>query len=346
MQPPLISYIRGLSLGLTRPSRLTERAHGQCMQTVFTTGKVHPRDRLTYWRDEASKAFVVHDFSSSVGRSFRGVIRAGSLDFLSLSLFESDAAAIKRTQRCLRQDADDDLLVCMQTAGGMTVHQDGRDAALAGSDMVLIDPRRPFSLSIGTGHGSLVVKVPREELQSRFGDVTSLTARGISGRQPAAALASGFLAMLPEQIDTLNGLTAAKIARQTLDLVALAFAANASIGHVTLSSRREAALLCLKATIEGALYDHMLKPAAAAAAAGISVRYANALLAEEGTSLERFIVFRRLQHCHKALVDPAQARRTITDIAYSYGFSDLSHFTRQFKAQFGCLPSECRPQIK
>lgn len=94
MQPLLISYIRGLSLGLTRPSRLTERAHGQCMQTVFTTSKVHPRDRLTYWRDEASKAFVMHDFSSSVGRSFRGVIRAGSLDVLSLSLFESDAAAI------------------------------------------------------------------------------------------------------------------------------------------------------------------------------------------------------------------------------------------------------------
>ena len=178
------------------------------MQIVFSTGKVHPRDRLTYWREEASKVFVAHDFSSSVGRSFRGSIRAGSLDVLGLSLFESDAAAIERTQRCLRQDADDDLLVCMQTAGRMTVHQDGRDAVLAVNDMVLIDPRRPFSLSIETGHGSLVVKVPRRELQARFGDVTSLTARTISGRQPAAALASGFLAMLPEHIDTLNGQTA------------------------------------------------------------------------------------------------------------------------------------------
>jgi AraC-like DNA-binding protein len=315
------------------------------MQTVFSTNKVHPRDRLTYWRDEASKAYVMHDFSSSVGRSFRGIIRAGSLDVLSLSLFESDACTVERTQHCLRQDADDDLLVCMQTAGAMTVHQDGRDAVLAVNDMALTDPRRPFSLSIGTGNGSLVVKVPREELQRRFGDVTSLTARAINSRQPAAALASGFLARLPEHIDALNGQTGAKIAHQTLDLVALAFATNTPTGHVALSSPRAAALLRLKATIEGALYDPTLKPAVAAAAAGISVRYANALLAEEGTSLERFIVFRRLQHCHKALVDPAQARRTIGDIAYSYGFSDLSHFTRRFKAQFGCLPSECRSQI-
>jgi AraC family transcriptional regulator, positive regulator of tynA and feaB len=314
------------------------------MKTVFSTNKVHPRDRLTYWRDEASKAYVVHDFSSSVGRSFRGIIRAGSLDVLSLSHFESDACTVKRTQHCLRQDADDDLLVCMQTAGGMIVHQDGRDAVLTVNDMVLIDPRRPFRLSIGTDNGSLVVKVPRGELQGRFGDVTSLTARTISGRPPAAALASGFLAMLPEHMDALNGQTGAKIAHQTLDLVALAFAANAPIGHLALSSPREAALLRLKATIEGALYDYTLKPAVAAAAAGISVRYANALLAEEGTSLERFIIYRRLQHCHKALVDPPQARRTVSEIAYSYGFSDLSHFTRRFKAQFGCSPSECRPQ--
>src|SRR5271169_2576538 len=205
------------------------------MLTVFSTDTVHPRDRLTYWCEEASKAFVAHDFSSSVGRSFRGIIRAGSLDVLRLALFESDAATVKRTHRCLRKDADDDLLVCMQTAGSKTVHQDGRDAVLAVNDMVLIDPRRPSSLSIGTGHGSLAVKVPREELEWRLGDVTSLTARSINGREPAAALASGFLAMLPERIDALNNSTGVRVAQQALDLIALAFAANAAIGHVTLS---------------------------------------------------------------------------------------------------------------
>ena len=158
------------------------------MQIVFSTGKVHPRDRLTYWREEASKVYVAHEFNSSAGRSFWGTIRAGSLDVLSLSLFESDACTVERTQHCLRQDADDDLLVCMQTAGRMTVHQDGRDAAMAVNDMVLVDPRRPFSLSIETGHGALAVKVPRRELQGRVGDVTSLTARVINGRAASRGL--------------------------------------------------------------------------------------------------------------------------------------------------------------
>lgn len=315
------------------------------MQIVFSTFKVHPRDRIANWREEASKVYVAHDFSSNAGKSFSGTIRAGSLDVIGLSLFESAACRVERTQRCLRQDADDDLIVCIQTAGRKTVHQDGRDAVLAVNDMALVDPRRPFSLSMETGHGALVVKVPRRELQARVGDLTCMTARTISCGHPAVALCSGFLTMLPEHIDALDGHAAAKIAQQAVDLLALSFAAYAGVGHVTLSSRREVARLRLKATIEGAICDPTLRPVDGAAAAGISVRYANALLAEEGTSLERLIVSRRLQHCHKALVDSAQARRKVSDIAYEYGFSDLSHFTRRFKAEFGYLPSECRPLL-
>jgi AraC-like DNA-binding protein len=39
-----------------------------------------------------------------------------------------------------------------------------------------------------------------------------------------------------------------------------------------------------------------------------------------------------------------QAHRTIGDIAYSWGFSDLSHFARRFKRAYGCTPSDYRRQ--
>jgi AraC-like DNA-binding protein len=42
------------------------------------------------------------------------------------------------------------------------------------------------------------------------------------------------------------------------------------------------------------------------------------------------------------LEDPAQAHRMIGDIAFSWGFSDSSHFNRRFKAEFGCAPGEYR----
>jgi AraC-like DNA-binding protein len=77
-----------------------------------------------------------------------------------------------------------------------------------------------------------------------------------------------------------------------------------------------------------------------ASAAGISVRYANQLLDAEQTSLQRLLFSRRIEKCQAALADPAQAHRQISDIAYSWGFGDVSHFGRLFKAIVGLTPRD------
>ena len=92
-------------------------------------------------------------------------------------------------------------------------------------------------------------------------------------------------------------------------------------------------LLQLRTAIETRLNDPGLDPETAAAAAGISVRYANALLATRDVA-ERLIVSRRLAHCRRALEDPRQAIAAIGEIAYAWGFGDQSHFTRRFKAAY------------
>ena len=45
-----------------------------------------------------------------------------------------------------------------------------------------------------------------------------------------------------------------------------------------------------------------------------------------------------------ALADARQAHRSVGEIAYAWGFSDQSHFTRRFKSVFGCPPSDYRKQ--
>jgi AraC-like DNA-binding protein len=102
----------------------------------------------------------------------------------------------------------------------------------------------------------------------------------------------------------------------------------------------------LKSAVDAGLCDPELRPATVAAAAGVSVRYANALLSHEKTSLARYIQDQRLERCRAALGDPAHAHRTIGEIAFSWGFSDLSHFGRRFKAEYGCLPSDYRREMR
>jgi AraC family transcriptional regulator, positive regulator of tynA and feaB len=311
------------------------------MKVLFSTSNVHPRDRLAYWREEATKAFVRHEFSTHTGLNFSGKISAGSLGTLRIAAFESDPCTIARTQRCLKSATDDDVLLCRQM-GGSSAHQDGRDAGSGPGDVYLLDPRRPFSVRVASTTNGLIFKVPRSELEARLGNIARYTALPLSPSQPVAALASDYLAMLADHADAIDRSMGAKLAQHALDLVALAFETTSG-GAVQFSSTRTTTLMRLKSIIETRLHDPALKPAIVAEAAGISVRYANALLAQDDSSLERFIMLRRLQRSREVLESPTHLSRTISEIAYACGFSDLSHFARRFKAEFGCSPGDTRP---
>jgi AraC family transcriptional regulator, positive regulator of tynA and feaB len=310
------------------------------MRVLFSTNKVHPRDRLAFWREEACKAFVAHDFTTTVGRNFNGEISATSLGTIPLAKMVGDPCTVTRTRRCLTRATDDDLLLCRSSRGTTRVHQDGRDVITGPGAVWVLDPRRPFKLSIETSCEGIFFKIPRSELEARLGDSATWTALAATA-SPASSLASEFLVMAAERASEMDHTTGLKIATQALDLIALAFEPVSA----QLSSTRATTLVRLKTIIESRLHDPTLKPAIAAAATGISVRYANALLACEGTSLERYIMSRRLQRCYQQLQCPAHLSRTIGDIAYGLGFADLSHFTRRFRQEFGCSPGDVRPRI-
>ncbi len=311
------------------------------MKLLFSTNRVHPRDRLAFWVEEATKNFVTHGFSTPVGRKFHGAISGASLGNIDLAAFESGEARLVRSSSHLKFADDDDVLLLRQDGGSFTLQQDGRGAVSGVGDLFVLDPRRHFECDVAANSHTLVCKIPRSEMETRLGNVASYTATPIRSSRPIAKLASSYLAMVAAQADSLEPSTRSTIANHALDLMALAFETVGS-AVVELSSPRAATLLRLKSFIEENLHDPALKPAAVARAVGISVRYASGLLAKEGSSLERFIMLRRLERCRRALVDPAHSTRTIGDIAYSYGFSDLSHFARRFKEQFGCTPREYR----
>jgi AraC family transcriptional regulator, positive regulator of tynA and feaB len=159
-------------------------------------------------------------------------------------------------------------------------------------------------------------------------------------------LTSAFLEMLPSHIDGLAPATADLVKDQALDLIAVSLAKAMDQGMPRVSSARALVLVNVRAAIEARLTDPTLDTATVAAAAGVSVRYANAVLADVGTSIRQLIRTRRLERCRRALRDPFQATRTIGEIAYGWGFSDMTHFSRSFRAAFGLLPSEYRRLAK
>jgi AraC-like DNA-binding protein len=257
-------------------------------------------------------------------------------------VFENSPMYIARTPRQATHATFDEIFVCRQLSGTLTLEQNSRQVVLEPGDLALIDPQLPYVGKFSSGSNLLVLKVPRPALEARVGRTRDMVAHPIKPSAAECDLTSSLLAMLPAYSDRMGPGAEDIVKEQVLDLIAVSLTKALGTNRPAVSTARSLALLNVRAAIEKRLTDPGLDAGAVAAAAGISVRYANALLAHEGTSIVRLIQARRLARCRRALEDPLQAHRTLTEIAYGWGFSDMTHFSRRFRAAYGSLPSEYR----
>lgn len=312
---------------------------GVMMETVFSTDHVHPRDRFAYWHEVACRDVVEHDSRPECRGTFRAELRAGSIGALDLVGFQTSGMGVDHATRHLSHTKGDEIFLCRQFRQSLALEQNGRQVVLEPGDITLIDPSLPYRGRFSDGSDVLVIKVRRALLESRLGQTRDLLAR-----KPATAegrLASAYLAMLPSHGE-IAGPAEGLVEAHLLDLIALSFGRAANEAAPRHSSARSLVRMRLHAEIEARLTDPALRAGSVAEAAGVSVRYANAVLSDDDTSLTHLIQTRRLARCRQALEDPAQAHRTVSEIAYGWGFSDMTHFGRRFKAAYGVLPSECR----
>jgi AraC family transcriptional regulator, positive regulator of tynA and feaB len=311
------------------------------MEKLFSTHALHPRDRFDFWHDVACKHVVGHDSQPQSRRDFHAEFERGSLAELSIVRFQNSPMQVVGTDRHIAKAETDELLFCRQVDGVISFEQNGREVRLKAGDMTLIDPILPYIGRFETNSKLLVIKIPRRLLEMRTGKLQALTAIGMARDDAECGLTSSFLAALPEYTGQLGSTAQEMLREQALDLIALCLA-KAANERPRLSAGHSTILLNIRATVEARLADPNLDAKTVAEAAGVSVRYANALLASEGASLRRLIQTRRLIRCQKALEDPLQSGRTVSEIAYSWGFSDMTHFGRVFKKEHGMLPSEYR----
>ena len=74
----------------------------------------------------------------------------------------------------------------------------------------------------------------------------------------------------------------------------------------------------------------------------MSTRHLQKLFKADGLTVTDWIRERRLAGCRRDLRDPAHADETILTIATRWGLTNAAHFSRSFRALYGCTPSEFR----
>jgi len=159
----------------------------------------------------------------------------------------------------------------------------------------------------------------------------------LSGRRGVDALAASYLGALTRNWDSIPAASMHPAADTLARLIGIDCGAAAAEQPDAVQTAR---LNEAKRHIDRHLTDPDLSPAGVAAALGIAVRTLHLLFEPTGTSLARHVLRRRLEECRAALL--ANPARPVTDIAFAWGFGNLSTFYRAFQVAFGLSPGDLR----
>jgi AraC-like DNA-binding protein len=306
------------------------------MGQTISTASIEPSQRLAYWTDLVCDTFVQLDCDPGAGQhSIEGDIHADELASLRLSKVTATPQVVRRTAAKIARASEDYFLVSIQTRGEGLIVQDGRVAKLAPGDFALYDSTRPYELRFDGPFQQYVLQLPGPTLRTALPDTAALTASTVSGQRGAGHLMIGMIGTLAADIDTLAPASAHAVAESVTQILiaglsALPAAKRAPVSHLTAYHREQ-----IKACARARLRDPALNVATLAAQLRLSPSTLHRAWSGEACSLTEWIWAQRLDAARHDLCDPNQAARSVSEIAFSWGFNDAAHFSRAFRARFG-----------
>jgi AraC-like DNA-binding protein len=299
--------------------------------------------RITH-RDEWEKQVSETLFPliiQNVRPEFAGTIKTLELPRgLTVSEVYVDANHLKRTERLVRQDASEHVLVLVQSSGKAVMRQADREVLLANGAAALADPSSPYELKMSNGSHQLVLLLPSATVLAAGGDILEARTRLI----PPESLALRSLAGLARELvaTTDLGSEAEGAAAAAVDLLGAALTRfKTTSGLPVESSTHEAQRRLVQEFVYRNLGNPGLSVDFVARAHGISARHLATLFGPD-SSPGAFIRRARLERIYADLTNPQLMSATAADIAARWGYLNYATLNRAFHREFGIAPQQVR----
>jgi len=301
-----------------------------------------PRECRDYWNGLICNAFTSLDATPFDRQQFGGRLQKTTVGSLVLANVCSAPSRVEHDRAQVARMNEQVFLLHFQMQGRSLNAQNNREAPLEAGDFTLCDSSEPYWLSFDEAIEMLVLRIPHAELSKRLALPEALTGITMTGK-------SGVSAMLADMLRKYwwclkQGVCDTVLLRPSdtlLDLLATSYheveLSQGSVSTVACVNR-----LKIKQFITERLHDPELSPGMIARAFHMTPRNLHYLFTGEGQSVSRYIQKQRLEECRRRLADPGFRGQTITQIAFSCGFNNATHFGRVFKECYGMTPREYR----
>lgn len=314
----------------------------------WSTTTIPPARRAPYWMEAVNKAYVQLECAvpSRSTAPFFGAITRRELAAVNLSRITSTTQTVLRTPLQISRASEDIFLLSIQVAGTGQLIQDQKTAHLKPGDLALYDSTRPYQLLFDQDFEQYVLSLPGSILRKRLHHAEDMTACTMSSAQSGTArLLSHMVSELMNSPPSRGDLVDRSLADSLVGILVAALADNLStlpLKDHTASQRRER----IKAYVLENLPDPELCVGKIAQRLGLAASTIHRAWDGEATSLTNWIWSMRLQGAEQDLRRLAHHKRTITEIAYHWGFSSSAHFSRAFRQHFGVPPKEAREAMR
>lgn len=313
------------------------------VRCVSTDG-IKLSERRDFWQSSTRSVCGSHDVDLLSNSPFHASMKVAQLSDLTISRLDCKTAhRVRRTSPLARRDDRHFVKATLLTRGSCILEQNGRTTCLRAGEWSIYDNAQPYQMTIPSHVQMFLLLVPRDRFVAREFDLQDLVVRRLSGRRGLGKIIWSLISDTFNQIPQILDATCHDVADIVIQLARLALT-DCSGDRLALDSK--AALRNrVKLHIEGHLADPEFSITKLAHVTGCTKRYLHMIFQPEGISISDYILKQRLERCRKDLLNPACAHRSITDIAYSWGFNSSNHFSRCFKEAFGASPRHLRAEF-
>ena len=310
-------------------------------KSQWTTEAVNPEKQFDRWCEFVNEAHLHWSIERTRFDSFPAFIREGRYEEYRLASLTSAQPSIRgtRSEVEIAQDREALYNIIYIARGSECLIIDDKDVELEAGSFVMWDSARPMKFITGKDLHQITLAIPHERLHKVFPRAGDYVGKLVMAREGLSRVFVDHLVSLDEQFGNLPRDAAPEVLEATVSLL------TATLGtSIELSDERSSHYLLqrIKGYIRKHLDNYTLSISRIARDNGISVRHLHRLFHHTDCTVTEHILRSRLDRCKQDLGSSQNAQLSITEIAYRWGFSDSSTFSKAFRRKFDVTPRDYR----
>ncbi|WP_426244456.1 helix-turn-helix domain-containing protein [Nocardioides sp. LHG3406-4] len=304
---------------------------------AFSIAEVPEGQRVALWENHNAEALIGLRCKTLDGTTLDAMEINLQLEHLHLARVRGTSHVVERDRALIRRRPAEAIALYFSLAGEAFFYHDDGIRTVKPGQLLLCDADRPFMRGFSHGLEELVLRIPRDV----FAQVTGIEQIPEPVVVDFATGTGAHAHALARSVGRATRTDVKGTANEPALLQLVGAVASAALGgrRDDLPAAHRAAA---RVFVEAHLHEPDLSATRIAAAIGISPRHLSRVFADDGTSVPRYVLGRRLDAARALLQRPETAALTVADVARRCGFTSAAHFSNAFTTRFGERPSDVR----